>query len=52
MKLNETIGKLSVSKDEDYHNHYFKDVDISYQHFLTSVILKLQQYEMNCSMYY
>ena len=45
MKLNETIGKLPVSKEEDYHNHYFKDVDISYQHFLTSVILKLQQHE-------
>ena len=52
MKLNETIGKLPVSKEEDYHNHYFKDVDISCQHFLTPAILKLQQHEMNRSMHY
>ena len=52
IKLNETIGKLSVSQDEDYHNHYFKEVDISYQHFLTPAILKLQRHEMNRSMHY
>ncbi|CAG8731426.1 1372_t:CDS:2, partial [Funneliformis caledonium] len=52
IKLNETIGKLPVSQDEDYHNHYFKEVDISYQYFLTLAILKLQRHEMNHSMHY
>ena len=26
MRLNETIGKLPISQDENYHNHYFKEV--------------------------
>ncbi|CAG8746081.1 14334_t:CDS:2, partial [Funneliformis caledonium] len=52
IKLNETIGKLPVSQDEDYHNHYFKEVDISCQYFLTLAILKLQRHEMNHSMHY
>ncbi|CAG8759078.1 11878_t:CDS:2, partial [Funneliformis caledonium] len=52
IKLNETIGKLSVSQDEDYHNHYFKEVDISYQYFLAPAILKLQRHEINRNMHY
>ena len=52
IKLNETIGKLPVSQDEDYHNHYLKEVDISCQYFLTPAILKLQRHEMNRSMHY
>ncbi|CAG8723022.1 4685_t:CDS:2, partial [Funneliformis mosseae] len=35
-----------------YHNHYFKEVDISCQYFLTLAILKLQRHEMNHSMHY
>ncbi|CAG8631781.1 13841_t:CDS:1 [Funneliformis mosseae] len=52
IKLNETIGKLPVSQDEDYYNHYFKEVDISCQYFLILAILKLQRHEMNRSMHY
>jgi len=27
-RFNETIGVLPASRDEDYHDHYFKEVDI------------------------
>ena len=50
--FNETIGKLPVSRDEDYHDHYFKTIDTSCQKFLTPALLKLQRYEMNRSMHY
>lgn len=31
VRLNETTGKLPASQEEDYHNHYFKEVNILYQ---------------------
>jgi len=49
---NEAISKLSMSRDEDYHDYYFKKIDISCQRFLTLAILKLQRHEMNRSMHY
>jgi MULE transposase domain len=52
ISLNETICKLPASQDEDYHNYYFKEVDISCQKYLTPAILKLQRHEMNRSMHY
>ncbi|CAB4434524.1 unnamed protein product [Rhizophagus irregularis] len=52
VRLNETIGKLPVSQEEDYHNHYFKEVDVLYQQFLTLAVFKLQRHEMNRSMHY
>jgi len=52
VRLNETVSKLPVSQEEDYHNHYFKEVDVSCQHFLTPAILKFQRHEMNRSMHY
>ncbi|CAG8724192.1 1521_t:CDS:2, partial [Rhizophagus irregularis] len=52
VRLNETIGKLPVSQEEDYHNHYFKEVDVLCQQFLTPAVLKLQRHEMNRSMHY
>lgn len=47
MHYSETIGKLPVSRDEDYHDHYFKEIDKSCQQFLTPALLKLQWDEMN-----
>jgi hypothetical protein len=44
---NEAIGKLPVSRVEDYHVHYFKKIDMSCQRFLTTALLKLQHHEMN-----
>lgn len=41
VRLNETIGKLPVSQEEDYHNYYFKEIDVLYQQFLTLAVLKL-----------
>ena len=29
IKLNEVMSKLPISQDEDYHDYYFKSVDIS-----------------------
>lgn len=52
MHYNETIGKFSVSRDEDYHDHYFKEFDILCQRFLTPAFFKLQRHEMNQSMHY
>ncbi len=52
IRYNETTGKLPVSRDEDYHDHYFKKIDISCQQFLTPALLKLQRHEMNRSMHY
>ncbi|CAB5195400.1 unnamed protein product [Rhizophagus irregularis] len=52
VRLNETIGKLPVSQEEDYYNHYFKEVDVLCQQFLTPAVLKLQRHEMNRSMHY
>ena len=52
ISLNEAIGKLPASRDVDYHDYYFKGVDISSQRYLTPTILKLQRHEMNRSMHY
>ena len=52
VKLNETICKLPISQDVDYHDYYFKEVGISCQQFLTPAMLKLRQHEMNRSMHY
>lgn len=52
IRYNEAIGKLSVSRDEDYHDHYFKKIDMFCQWFLTPALLKLQRHEMNRSMHY
>jgi hypothetical protein len=50
--LNETIGQLPASQNQNYHNCYFKKVDVSCQQYLTPAILKLQRHEMNHSMHY
>ncbi|CAB4425493.1 unnamed protein product [Rhizophagus irregularis] len=51
-QLNDTIGKLPVSREEDYHDHYYKKIDIYCQRYLTPALLKLQRHEMNRSMHY
>jgi hypothetical protein len=45
--FNETIGKLLISRDKDYYDHYFKTTDTSCQKFLTPALLKLQHHEIN-----
>ena len=52
MHLNETLSKLPANREEDYNDVYFKEIDVSCQHFLTPAILKLQRHEMNRSMHY
>ncbi|CAB5172146.1 unnamed protein product [Rhizophagus irregularis] len=51
-QLNNTIGKLPVSREEDYHDYYYKKIDIYCQRYLTPALLKLQRHEMNRSMHY
>jgi hypothetical protein len=51
-QLNNTIGKLPVSQEEDYHDHYFKKIDVLCQRYLTPALLKLQRHEMNRSIHY
>ena len=52
INLNEVISKLPASRDEDYHDHYFKKIDLCCQRYFTPAILKLQRHEMNRSMHY
>ena len=52
IKLNEVMGELPISRYEDYHDYYFKGIDLLCQRYLTPALVNLQRHEMNRSMHY